>query len=657
MIYFYIITRRYMQFRGLCYALILLFISGCASQKELPQKDEKEQIQQRDKDKAAALQHFIDGSVLESKGEYAQAIVEYQDALRYDKDPAIYYALAKNYSSLGKHALAAQMADEAVRLDPANITYRQTLAEIYVKTYQLDLAVGQYHAILKIDSNDVSSMYNIARLTQVSKPLQALEMYDKIVQRTGPDWDVLLQIVEINTGLQRYAQAAVGLEQMMKIDPGNIAVRKNLGEMYVRSEQFDKALEIFNDLIERDPKSLELRGALAGLYLQKGDWNKAREQFDVILKNDSLSADARFRIGMAYLTQVQKDTSLLTSTIQQFETFLMQYPEDWRTNSLELRGMLAELYVESGNWEKAKSLFESILKRDSLTADIRFRIAMAYFMQGQKDTALLPDSKNQLTEMMSLYPKDWRPMFYLGLIHLIRKNNDTALVFFEKSVELAPWNGDALWYTGSLYFDKREYAKTVNIMERARKEVPKDARMCLILGLGYSRLGRNDDAVDALKRGAELDPKNINIVTALGDTYNAMKKFKESDDAYEDALKIDAHYPVVLNNYAYSLSERDEQLERAMKMSRESLEKDSANASYLDTYGWILYRIKRYDEALVYITKAVDLGETNAVVYEHLGDVYYQLKNQNAAKTWWKKAADQDPSNDQLRRKVERGKP
>ena len=72
-----------------------------------------------------AMQHFIDGSLEEVKGDFAKAILEFQDALRYDKDPAIYYALSKNYSLLGKHSLAIEAAREAVRRGPEEMTYRR----------------------------------------------------------------------------------------------------------------------------------------------------------------------------------------------------------------------------------------------------------------------------------------------------------------------------------------------------------------------------------------------------------------------------------------------------------------------------------------------------------------------------------------------------
>ena len=388
--------------------MIMLIAAGCSSQKEaqVSKKPSEAEDQARSDQKSVALQHFIDGSLLESKNQYAEAIIEFQDALRYDKDPAIYYALAKDYSALNKPALAAEMAEEAVKLDSSNVTYRETLADIYIKAYQVDSAIAEYKEILKIDSTHVQSMFNIAQLLAPKYPLQALEMYDKIILRNGPEWEVLFKVAELNSTLHRYGKAAAALEQMVKIDPSNMSLKQNLGEMYVRSEQYDKALGLFKDMLESDPHNLELRGAIAEVYLQQNKWDNAREQFETILKNDSLSADSRFRIAVAYLEQSQKDSTLLASAKTQFVDFLNHYPDDWR------------------------------------------------------------------------------PMFYLGRLAILEKDDSSAFQYFDRVTKVAGWNAEAWWYLGSILFDKKDFNQAVSVLEKARQIVPNDGGINFLLGYG-----------------------------------------------------------------------------------------------------------------------------------------------------------------------------
>lgn len=557
--------------------MLAALLSACSSPKEV-QKPEAKAVQKAPGDqKPIALQHFIDGSLYESKGQFAEAIIEYQDALRYDNDPAIYFALAKDYSALNKQALAAEAAKEAVRLDSTKVAYRETLAEIYIKGMQIDDAVAQYRAILKLDSTRVQSMFNIAQLLAPKYPTQALEMYERILQRNGPDWEVLFKIAELNSSLHRYDKAAAAFEQMVKMDPSNLSLKQNLGEMYVRSEQYDKALTLFTGLLENDPHNLELRGALAELYLQQNKWDDARSQFETILKSDSISADVRFRIAMAYLGQSQKDSTLLDSVKDQFKQFLTHYPEDWR------------------------------------------------------------------------------PMFYLGRLAIVEKKDSVALQYFDKVTKVAGWNAEAWWYLASILFDKKDYNQAVMVLEKAHQIVPNDGGINFLLGYGYTRVDRNEDAILPLERAVEINPKDINALSTLASTFDALKRYKECDTTFESALKLDSLNAMVLNNYAYSLAERGEQLEHAYAMSKASLVKDSTNGSYLDTFGWICYRLGNYTEAERYVKMAIDGGEANAVVYEHLGDIYSRLSQQEKAKEYWSKALERDAKNTGLKEKLARG--
>jgi tetratricopeptide (TPR) repeat protein len=134
-----------------------------------------------------------------------------------------------------------------------------------------------------------------------------------------------------------------------------------------------------------------------------------------------------------------------------------------------------------------------------------------------------------------------------------------------------------------------------------------------------------------------------------------MKEYEQSDSLYEQALKLDPNSDLILNNYGYSLSERGLQLERALEMATRAVKADSTNPSYLDTIGWVYYKLGNYVEAERYVRKAIDQGEASAVVHEHLGDVYFKLGEKEKAVEWWKKALERAPDNQGLKEKIERG--
>jgi Tfp pilus assembly protein PilF len=139
----------------------------------------------------------------------------------------------------------------------------------------------------------------------------------------------------------------------------------------------------------------------------------------------------------------------------------------------------------------------------------------------------------------------------------------------------------------------------------------------------------------------------------LGDTYHELKNNIASDEAYENALRLDPENAVVLNNYAYYLSLRSEKLEQAKRMSFKAVELDPENASNLDTKAWVLYKLKLYDEAKIVIELALNASEENsAEVYEHYGDILYMLGNKKKAIKFWKRARKKGSESELLSKKI-----
>src|SRR5690606_21935398 len=131
------------------------------------------------------------------------------------------------------------------------------------------------------------------------------------------------------------------------------------------------------------------------------------------------------------------------------------------------------------------------------------------------------------------------------------------------------------------------------------------------------------------------------LLASLGDAYHELNLHKSSDSAYNESLGFDPTNLYVLNNYSYFLSLRKEQLEKAKKMSSQTVETEPANASYLDTYGWILFQLEEFKEAEKYLKQSLEHGGSNsAEVLEHYGDVLYRLNRLDEAVTFWQSAKE-----------------
>ncbi len=559
--------------------LILGFvlIQGCSSTKESGVEDSQQTAAVDKASRNAALQHFVDGSVAEMKGDYANAILDYQDALRYDKNDAVYFALAKCYAALQKHSLAIEAGNEAVRLAPDNLEYRKTLAEICVAAFQIDAATQHYEEIVKRDSTSLEAYYGLANLYAGRKPLKALETYYKIIDRFGPEWNVLLQIAELENSLGQFGKAAAALQQLLEIDPGNLELRHSVAQAYIRAENYDTALVILKDLRSMRPDNLAYAADLAGIYLHQKEYTKAASEIEPIIANDSVGLDVKLRLGEMYFARLEQDSTLAPV---------------------------------------ARDVFERI---------------------------------------HASHPEDWRPYWFLGAIGAITNNDSLSESNFRKVTELAAWNADAWVYLSSVFMEQNNYTEVITVLESALRVVPDDFRVTFLLGVAYSRSERTSDAIRTLEIARKINPKDVNCIMQLALVYDGLKNSEETDKLYEEALALEPENHLVLNNYSYSLAERNMQIERAFEMAQKAVKAQPENTSYLDTIGWVYFRMGEYERAEQYVRQAIEKGGANAILYEHLGDIYFMMKDRDRALEQWNLALKLDASNSALKEKIQRG--
>ena len=591
----------------------LLFSFGCSSSKEITQNkiETKSEIDRAEKDyKKKAMDHFINGSIAETKGDFATAVLEFQDALNLDPSAGVYYALGKNYYNLNKLSLAIQNSRKAIELNPYQKEYFILLSNVYSTARQFDSAAVTLENALRLDSMDVELYYKLARLYETSKPLKAIETYEKVTAIIGPDWNVLIRVAELYEKLGNLDAAVSSIEKLVSLDPANVSLQKILIDFYQKSNKIDKSLEVANDILELTPDDLDTRERKAQILISQGKWELAADEYNYILKQKDVPLDIKIRIGASYFNRSLKDSSLTKVT---------------------------------------KDFFQTI----------------------DKDTV------------------DWQVKMFLGAVAINEKRDSAAIEYFKVVTDLARWNVDAWIRLGGLYFDNKKYEEAVKVMDEAIELFPDDFTTNLILGLSLAQLDKHSDAKPYLKKSVELNPNDLNSLSAyaytlsqlkendlavnylrqaltikpddvnllgtLGLIYDAMEKWIECDSVYEHALQIDSQNALVNNNYAYSLSERGERLKEALRMAEIAIAADPDNTSYLDTIGWVHFKLGNYRDAKNYLEKAIEIGGERAVMLDHLGDVMFKLGDTQEAKLLWQKAFDLDNTNVTLKSKIDKG--
>ena len=409
----------------------IFFLIGCSSSKQVsPLSQSKSTITQREREirHDRALQHFIEGAALDAKNAYAEAILEYQEALQADPNASIFSAISKDYSLLGKHARAAETAREAVRLEPENIVYRENLAAIYLNAYQQDLAISEYEKILKIDSNYTTGWFNLAHLYQPTRPLKALEIYEKLLNREDDQWDILFQCATLYLSLGKFDSAAIKYKMMLELDPSNRPLQKQLAETYAKGGKLNEAQTILESMIERDSSDAEVVAALADLYLDQKQFKKAIELYGKLLSQGTKSPEIKLRIGIGFFGMTERDSTLIPKARILFEEVAKELPNDWRSY-----WYLGAIAANERKDSLASSYFERVTKLAEWNGDAWWFFGSSLFEQGKYDKLL------EMTERaQKAVPKDFRIYLLQGLAYTRLEQQEDAVKALEKAYGLNP---------------------------------------------------------------------------------------------------------------------------------------------------------------------------------------------------------------------------
>jgi tetratricopeptide (TPR) repeat protein len=270
-------------------------------------------------------------------------------------------------------------------------------------------------------------------------------------------------------------------------------------------------------------------------------------------------------------------------------------------------------------------------------------------------------SHTLIEELKKAHPQSGKPWSLEGDFYSREGNTAGARDAFAKAVE---YDQDRfpIW-SALLQLDAQlnDYPALDQHAQRATELFPTQPEFYLYRGIAASQLKKNDEAIEALVTGRDLvvdnKPLEGQFWTSLGDAYNAAKEFAKSDAAYDKALAINPDDATVLNNYAYYLSERGEQLEKAERMSRKCNDLQPGVATYLDTYAWIFFKQGKFSEARTWQEKAIkEGGDKEAVLIEHYGDILFKLGDATGAVEQWKKAKDLGGASELIGRKITEGK-
>jgi tetratricopeptide (TPR) repeat protein len=471
--------------------------------------------------------------------------------------------------------------------------------------------------------------------------------------------------------LNEFEPALFHLKKALVLQPENLETYQLLGEIYFRQQDDDKAIAAYKKVLALDPfddnarnflfflyektkkpeakallyeELLKLYGKnkllleqIVEFYQKQKDYPNAIKYIDEIITLDSTNARYYFIKGQM-LENIQK----IPEAIGNYEKVLEYTPDE--INAIR---KLAFLYRSENQHQKVIDLYLPFLESNPDDMIARLSIAESFYFLDKFDK-----SRELLLPIENQKNNPWGVNDLLGRVELEEKNFDKAIYYFSKVIEHDKKNRFGWLFLGFTYSDKGDLPNAEKTYRQAVTYLPQDATLWSWLGIVLQRQNKFAESIEPYQKAIILDPKNINALSSLPVVLEGLNLFSQSDSVYEAGLKNLPENALLLNNYAYSLSERNLRLDEALKMAQKAIEIEQENGAYLDTIGWIYFKLNQLSEAEHYILKSLQLRPNSPVVLDHMGDVYFNMDNIEKAKTYWKKSIELAPDNQLILDKI-----
>ena len=488
------------------------------------------------------------------------------------------------------------------------------------------------------------------------------------------------------SALKQDSLALKNLEKAASLNPDNSTYLERVAESYINTQNYDKAIEAYEQLASRHRDRTEVLEVLLKLYQQNKNYDKMIETINRIEQVEGNSEEITLSKMRVY--EMKGDKKAAYNALKSLS--------DEHPNDLNYRVMLGNWLMQNDKQKAAFKIFSDALKeepentyvlssmydyyksekQDSLANKYLEHILMNPNTDVQSKTNMIRevigDNEQQggdstkilglFDRIMTLNPQDSTiaelNATYMSLKKMPQSSVNKALY---RVLSISPDNAQARLQLIQSYWLKQSWDTVAVLSKQGTEYNPDEMLFCYFLGVAYYQKKENEKALSAFQRGIReaTSRSNPDVVSdsysLMGEIYHEVGKMKDMYEAFDSCLQWKSDNIGCLNNYAYYLSVTKGDLLKAEQMSYKTIKAEPQNATYLDTYAWILFKQERYKEAKVYIDQALrsDTDSTqSAVIIEHAGDIYYMNNDGLKALDYWQKSLKAGNDNPLLPKKI-----
>lgn len=580
---------------------------------------------------------------------FNRAIENYRLAIK--EDPSASFLteeLSDLYIQSGRLHEAETEAEEILVHNPNDLNARRILARIYARLIgdsqqnridekYLKKSIEQYQKITESDPKDTDSWLMLGRLQKLAQnspeaeraykkalendpgsedaltglamvygdlgdSKQAAEMLRRAADK-NPSGRSLAALASAYEQMREYALAAETLRKAIEVTPSDRGeLRRALAQDLMLSDQLDAALQEYQNLASEDPTDAQLQLRISQIYRQKRDFAKAREASDKAKQLDPNSLEIRYNDVNLLESEGKTNEAIALMRNIVDTTAKKSYSTAEKGNRVVLLERLGGMYRANEQFPPAVEVFRQIAEVDPDMAS-RSEVQVIETYRAAKDYAKAEETAKA---DVAKYPDD-RVLAGVYASTLADTGKYDAAVAQMKKLLAAKTDREGLIAAAQIYEKAKRYPEMAQAIDDAEK----------------MSKSKEDRETVMFMRGA---------------MYERQKKYDLAEAEFRKVIEINPENSSALNYLGYMLADRGVHLEEALQMISKALEQEPGNGAYLDSLGWVYYRLSRYPEAETNLKLALDKMSGDPTVHDHLGDVYLRQGKVKEAISQWEMA-------------------
>ncbi|MBE8720287.1 tetratricopeptide repeat protein [Sphingobacterium pedocola] len=480
--------------------------------------------------------------------------------------------------------------------DAAEVYYAKAL--LFGQTQNFDLAIDNAKLAYEKEPTLVYANFLLELYKTNDDIPAAIELLRGLRTENPDDSTISRELIMTLHNAGQSQDALIVYDELTANAPSSDTLDVIKAEILVDLKRNEEAKQLLNPWKGKS-KIRQVYSTLGFIYLQE---KNPKQAITIIQKGIEESNDPILYLDLADAQKASKKDKLA------FDALMLAFKSD-RVEFLDKHRVLLTLISPKNpefSLDQIQLLANELVLRHPRIADSHVLKGEILWRRGNTQEA-----RSLFLTAVGINPKHldaWRMLINtdLGL-----NEADVAVQHGMEALNVNPGNAMLMYFTGLSYMVKEDFDSSRKMLELALDNSLNDNTYLQSI-----------------------------IYASLGDLYHQLKMEAESDVAYEEAIRLDSTNVSAMNNFAYYLSLRKKDLDKAAKYSALSNEIEPNSSTFQDTYAWVLFQQENYSDALRWIEKAIKSQNPSAVLYEHYGDILSKVGNIKEAVKQWEKALE-----------------